>query len=175
MNRDYFIFKEILSGDDYKKLKANQKYILALMYSFMNDYNKLIVQQNEIVRLANISRETFRQSKRMLKDHNLIEYTYYSKVHLNIPENLEKVYIHEALVNGQYSHLSNGAKLFYSYFLDEQNKLNENCIKYTLSDIMNEFGGTYNTIETFCRELIKEDLLVKKKVDVSYLYHFKEI
>ncbi|KXA44341.1 MAG: hypothetical protein QP798_13275 [Staphylococcus simulans] len=175
MDRDYFIFKEIINGEDYKKVKANQKYILALMYSFMNVHDKLSINQNQIIHLANISRETFRQSKRILKKHKLIEYTYYSKVHLNIPVNQEKVSIHNALINGQYSHLSNGAKLFYSYFFNEQNNLNENYIKYTLTGIMNEFGGTYNTIENICQELIQEKLLVKKKDGVSYVYHFKEI
>lgn len=176
MESKYYIYSAIFDEEKYKKIDNNYKYILAMMYSYMDKSdNTFKMKQRDFINKADVYSESFRLCKHILKEYGLIEEIKRYEYMMKIPQNTDKVYIPEELITGKYHDLGKGTKLFYSYFLKKQIQQEQDYIHYTIADLMKPFAGSHKTTNKYCKELIDAGLLKQVKKGLTYIYHFVEI
>lgn len=176
MESNYYTYSAIFDDEKYRKIDNNYKYILALMYSYMNTSDNIFkMKPDDFINQFDVLREAYRKGRHVLKEYNLIKEITPHMYIMKIPQNTEKLYIPEELITGKYRHLGKGTKLFYSYFLKKQMQQGQDYIHYTIADLMKPFAGSHKTTNKYCKELVEAGLLDKVDKGRSYKYHFKEI
>lgn len=174
----YFIYTFFFEQEKYIKLEKLEKYLLCLMYMYSDNEGKLLVTQTEICKKANKHRSILSDKKKKFIELGFIVPSENDEVFMKIPNDVKsvnKIEINEEFIIGRYKHLDHGTKLFYAYCLYMQKKQNKQYIEYSNDEIKAPFAGSINTIKKYCRELQKEDLLIRTRTSVSHSYHFKEI
>lgn len=174
----YFIYTFFFEQDKYITLERLEKYLLCLMYMHSDEDGKLIVKQKEICDMANTSKTVLSLKKKYFEELGFMVQTDKSNIYMKIPKDVihvQKIDMNEELITGKYRNLNNGAKLFYTYCLYQQELNGREYIKYTNVEIKKPFTGSINTIKKYCNELQRFDLLDRVRNGVSFLYHFKKI
>lgn len=162
MNKHIYLHRFFFEKDNpYYSLTMKQKFLLNVLLSLCDENGNVIVRRKIIQDIMNMERTTCRH---LLKNLEVAGYLTRKSTEINVvlPEQLkhtEKILVDDELIYGKYKHLSPGAKVFYTYYRDQQKKYNVDCIQKKARDFIEPMGQTIMMNKRYYRELEKNGLL----------------
>lgn len=163
MNTKFYIYKCFFQEEPFINLTMTQKFVLAILYSLSDEDGYLPMQQKQLGEMIGISKGSMRKRLSYLFKTDIVSIDKNKVIKSIRPKHRECIPLSEEFVYGKYKDLSEGAKLFYTYYRYVQLHEKSDHLKIKGTDIGKPLNLNIRSIQKYYIELENAGLLIKSK------------
>ncbi|MDT1130386.1 hypothetical protein RNT16_11885 [Staphylococcus pseudintermedius] len=175
MNDRFYIYKCFFQEEPYFHLTMTQKFFLSLLYSLSDEEGYLPMQQKQLGEMIGLTKVGIGIRLSYLYKTNIVTIDNNKVVKVTRPHNREFIPLNEEFVYGKYRNLSEGAKMFYTYYRYIQLLEKADYLKIKGTEIGKPLNLNVRSIQKYYIELENVGLLIKSKDSGMNKLRFLEI